>query len=288
MATDNTPKKVETPVEVVAVPVASSTGEGVAESYIAAELKKAKSALQRTMIVSVIAIVVVGGYLGYIATTFQQNLQPKVAAEIAASLIDQRVEEHGSALAEELQAKIPTLIADLPNYAKKELPNYRQALETQIINDLSTHCTEASEKLGNHLDGFLEENKDQIKDLLATGQDKAAVKDLGADLEKQFMEWLQESPDGGESITAKIDKSLAALKDIEKRMAKLAANKGLTPQEKKTRRAIAIVGKTVEREMVPIKAMADSAATESAKAIETTLPKIPIGGKQIAPAAKVD
>ena len=97
------------------------------------------------------------------------------------------------------------------------------------------------------------------------------MQQLGTDLEKEFMKWLRETPAGkGETITQKIDKSLVALRDIEKKMAHLAANKNLTPQEKKTRRAIAIVGKTVEREVTPLKAGISDMVKEASTAAANT------------------
>jgi hypothetical protein len=276
MATDNTPKKVEVPGEAVPVVPVVDSGEGIAESYIAAELKKARAGLQRTMIGSIVIVLGVGIYLGVIANTFRQNLQPTAAAEIAAGVIDERIDTSANDLAGQLQERIPALIAGLPDYAKKELPNYRIALENQIEKDLTTHCQEASVQLGDHMDAFLEEHKDKIKDLLAAGQDKDAVKQLGTDLETEFMKWLQEKPaGGGESITQKIDLSLTALRDIEKKMSHLAANKNLTPTEKKTRRAIAIVGKTVEREIVPLKAGLSDMATTAATSLEKAAPSAP-------------
>ena len=49
------------------------------------------------------------------------------------------------------------------------------------------------------------------------------------------------------SIKDKIDKSLDALKKMEGQMDRLANATDLTSQEKKTRRAIAIIAKTVDK-----------------------------------------
>ena len=167
------PEKIETPVETVAVPVAANNlSEGVAESYIATELKKARAGLQRTMITSLVLLAVVGGYLGYIAYTFNKNLQPAAAAEIAAGVIDERVETHATDIAAQLQERIPALISELPDYAKTELPTYRAALENQIETDLTRHCQSMSAQLGQHMDEFLVAHKADVKDLLAAGQDK--------------------------------------------------------------------------------------------------------------------
>ncbi|MBI3192129.1 MAG: hypothetical protein HYZ36_05630, partial [Pedosphaera parvula] len=64
---------------------------------------------------------------------------------------------------------------------------------------------------------------------------------------QELMGYLEEKPEGGESIKEKLDTSLDALKRIDKQMERLATAKDLTPQEKKTRRAIAIVSKKLDK-----------------------------------------
>ena len=76
---------------------------------------------------------------------------------------------------------------------------------------------------------------------------------MGDDLEQEFMKYLSEkSGTDGESVKDKIDESLVALRDIEKKMDRLANAKDLTPHERKVRRAIAIMANTAHHELKEI------------------------------------
>ena len=68
-------------------------------------------------------------------------------------------------------------------------------------------------------------------------------------LELQLLQFLQTQPaGGGDSAQQQIDKSLQVLTQMKTRTDKLAAGQNLTPDEKKARLAIAILGKTINRE----------------------------------------
>jgi hypothetical protein len=62
------------------------------------------------------------------------------------------------------------------------------------------------------------------------------------------MSYIHESPQNGEALGVQIDKSLSSLQEIQKKMHHLAANKNLTPEEKKTRRAIAILSTSIDKQ----------------------------------------
>jgi hypothetical protein len=51
---------------------------------------------------------------------------------------------------------------------------------------------------------------------------------------------------GGESLQTKLGSALTTLTELEKRMAKLASNRNLSPEEKKARRAIALLASSIE------------------------------------------
>ncbi len=97
------------------------------------------------------------------------------------------------------------------------------------------------------MDAFLVASKDDINTLIKEGDNPAIAEELGKELEKQFLAYLQGNSIGGESIKQKIDNSLQALMHVWNKTAKLAANKGLNPTEKKARRAIAIMMTTIDR-----------------------------------------
>lgn len=238
------------PPVIIETPVAAAddgAGGMVAEQFVSEELQKTRAALHRTRIVSSLLVLGLLGYLGYITATLSNALKPAAAAEIANGLIAERVEEQASTLSDDLKQRIPTLIADLPDYALKQLPDYREALEERIEADMTTHFSATSEQLGAHLEEFLTDHKDNIKEMLAVGADKEAVGMMGDDLEVEFLEYLKQKPEGSdESIQGKLDKTLEALQEIEKKMERLAHAGDLTPQEKKARRAIAILSGAIE------------------------------------------
>jgi hypothetical protein len=241
----------ETPSErVVPVPaVVPSSGEAVAENYVADQLQSARAGLQRTRIIGIVLMVVIVGYLSYVTIKFQQSLRPDNAAEIASGMISQQVQDKGPEMAEQAKQRVQAMIAGLPDYALTQLPEYRVALEDRLEADLTKHCKETSDLLGQHLDQFLEEHKDKIKQILTTGQDREAVRQMGADLEHQLMEYLKEKPANGESVQDQINHSLRALREVEATVARLANAKDLNPQERKTRRAIALIAQTADQEL---------------------------------------
>ncbi len=218
-----------------------------AERFLAAEVAEAKRSLMITRIVSAVASLFVLFYLGYITSRFQESMKPAVAAEIAKGLVAERVDTGANEFADEMKKRVPAFIEGLPDYALKEMPGYRQKLEDRIITDLNGYSAENAPKLGEHLDDFLTAHKDEVKEMIDAGQDSAVADKVGAQLEAEFIASLKETDaGGGETFKEKMDKSLVSLQDIHKKVTRLAANKGLTPSEKKTRRAIAILTGKIE------------------------------------------
>lgn len=223
--------------------------EPVAAHYITRELSHARKSLRNTQIFGSLLVLGTLGYMSYIAYNFRESLQPQAAAEIAGSIINQRVQEQATGLADQVKQRVPGLIAGLPDYALKQMPQYRQALETRIASDLETHCKKAAVDLDTHIDGFLAENKDKIKSVLGDSQNPEAVRELGGALQHEFLKSLKQINAGGnETVGVKIDKSLQALREINTKMKRLADNRNLSPQEKKARHALAIMVGTVNRE----------------------------------------
>lgn len=258
MQPDNTQEPIPNPSEIVAAtpetraagaPLAMSGQGAVAENYVHSQLQKARKSLRLTQIFSILTVLGTLAYLGYITGTVRQSLQPAAAAEIADGLIAERVNEQAQTLAQQTREKVPGLIAGLPDYAIKELPGYRTSLESQIETDMRSHFASASKLMEGHVDEWVTANKTEIGSLLKTGQDPAALKQLGGALETEFFKFLKEVPldKGGETGQQKLDQTLFSLAQVEKRIAHLAANKNLTPAEKKMRRAIAIMGGTIDR-----------------------------------------
>lgn len=226
----------------------ASAAEAVASQFVADELAKARSSLKKTRLVGIILLVFVASYMSFITISLMNYLEPKSAAELANVKISEQVDERANDIAVQLKTKIPTFIAQLPDFVLGKLPEYREALESKMETDLTDYCLTASTQMGKQLDDFLVLHKDNIGHLLKVADDKEALKLLATDIEQELMSYLEEKPEGGgESIKAKLDSSLDALKRIEKQMDRLANGKDLTPQEKKTRRAIALVSRKLDK-----------------------------------------
>lgn len=251
-------------------PEPTPPAENIAEKYILEELAKSKISLNRTRIFSLVALVATGVYMSVVTANLGQFLRPAAAAELARGLIAQRVEEQGPDIAVQLRQQIPGLISQAPDYALQQLPVYRQNLEDQFDKSLTTNLQSGSAQMDKNLDNFMDTHKDEVKGALASGADPAAVKTLGDSVTQEFLGSLKTTQVGGESIQAKFDSSLEALSTMQKKMDRLAANSNLTPQEKKTRHAIAIMTRTIKRvtPKLPVPVAAPTAAPVSVAAAQ--------------------
>lgn len=226
-------------------PNTPSTGEGIAESYVHTELKKAKDSLLRTQILSALAVVLLGGYTIYATNGFRRAMEPKEAATIARGLVSQRLTEGGPQFADYVKREVPALLRQAPDYALKELPNIRTQVEERVNTDVERYAKASAEQLGGEVDKFLENNKESVGQLLKDGQDPAATAKINGELKAVFVRYLDEPAGGGESMKAKLDEALKMLRQVEGRMKRLATAKDLTPKEQNAKRAIAVLMKTV-------------------------------------------
>ncbi len=282
-------ERAETPVERVEVPtppsgpsvaavpsqVAVTPAEGnLAAQYIAKELAQFRVALQRTQIFGSLLLLATLGYMGYLAYNFQQNLEPQTAAQIASGAISERVNDQADTFVDQMRERVPQLIAGLPDTVIKSLPGYRQQLETQINTDLTQHSKQAADNLSGQLDSYLDLHKDEMKSVLDSGNDSTAVKQMGAEIEQQFLDSLKKTDAGnGETVQNKLDKTLQSLHEIDTMMTKLAANKNLTPQEQKARHAIAIMAETANQGAPAVKqlvAQLQDTASQSVQQVADT------------------
>jgi len=234
----------------VPVPVAATGGEGVAEQYVADQLHNARLSLQRTQLIGALLVLVTLLYMLYMAINFRRYLEPQAAAEVAGGLISERVNEQAQGVADQVKARVPEMIRELPDYALAQMPIYREALEQRIATDLRTHSAAAALNLGDHLDVFLDEHKDKIKTVFEATADSQAVKQMGAEIEHEFLKSLKNTQaGGGETLKTKLDTSLQMLQQVNMKMSRLANAKNLTPQERKARRAIAIMTTKLDHEI---------------------------------------
>jgi hypothetical protein len=256
--------------------VTTEPAETVAQSYVLSELDKARQALQRTQIFTLVAVLAFGIYFGYITVTFRSSLEPANAAEIASGIVQDKVETGSQDLAQQMKDRIPALIAGLPDQAMEKIPVFRKTLEDRVEADFSSACKEHSQELGKNLDAFLDLHKTDVKDMLTAGQDKANMEKIGDALEVEMTAFLKQKSEGGASVMDKIDESLKAFKTVQAKSHRLATAKDLTPGEKKLRHAIAVVTATADKETNSlIKQFGKSpveAVLPAAKNIETTSP----------------
>lgn len=232
------------------VPVSEAvlvSGEPIAERFIHKELVDARKSLRITQIVASVIAIGTMIYTGAIAAELNRTLQPTEAAKVATGLIATQVDEQGPKIAADIRQRIPKLIEEMPDYAIKQMPQYRIALETQVESDMRSHFTSSSKELGDTFDELLDANKDSISQMLKDGKDPEATKAVGDALEKEMIDYTGTMKFNGETLSTKLDSAYTSLTQVEKHMAKLASNKNLTPQEKKARRAIGILSRTIEK-----------------------------------------
>ena len=242
----------ETPTpEVPATPETAPAGRGsTAEKYIANELFAAQKALRTTQIVGIVLVAFITIYMGYMTAKVTGYAQPATAAEVAIGIIGEKVETGSSAAAESFKEQIPVIMKQLPDTVIATMPQAREALEEQVETDLRKYCKGTSDELGKHFDAFLKLHKDELKTVFEVGADKAALHKIGPSLEKELMGFISAPPEGGgDSAKAKIDKALNVLKEIKAKTTRLATAKNLTTEERKTKRAIAIISHTVNKEL---------------------------------------
>lgn len=217
-----------------------------ADRYVASELQRERASLRVTQIVSVLVLLFVFGYLSWITNTFKSNLEPTNAASIADGIMMQQIADNGPELVRQVKEQVPQYIEKTPDYALAELPKYRQQLADKVEQDLTKYCTDSSKQLSDKVDSLLEEHKDHIKGMLDSGNDPAAVKQVGDDMKQMFQQYIREKPASGESVGEQIDKALESLMDVQKRIHRLATAKDLTPQEVKARHAIAVLTQGID------------------------------------------
>ena len=221
-----------------------------AEQFLAAELVRSREELRRTRLTGLIALIVIGGYMGFLATKIRQELSPKNAAEHAVNFVVGQVGDKSEVLAAEVTVRIPAFVAALPDHFQQELPKYREALENRLESDFQTHCAATSQQLSRHLDDFLQAHIVTIRALLKTADNKPEmIKALGPDIANEVLTYIEDRGDAEESLKEKIDATRAALQRVEKLVDRLAHAKDLSPQEKKTRHAIAIVSRSASEQV---------------------------------------
>lgn len=223
----------------------TQTGEAVVVAYLAQELPKARQLLKRTRIICIILILFVGAYIGIISTIMVNFFQPKAAAEVASGMLAQHAVKDGPILAAKIEWEIPHLIHEVPDYLIGELPVYRKDLQQSLEAEYEAYCNSLSKDLGNQIDKLIDDHQAEIKTLLENAGDRDAIRKTLPDFDKAIAESMKNDPEG-QALRERIDEWAAALKEVEKRMDRLASGSNLTPEEQKARHALALLSKVID------------------------------------------
>lgn len=261
-------------------PANSSKGDGhvephdgqLAERYIHNELEQTRGSLVRTQVGSVAVALLLCGYMIYLTSTFRKNLEPQAAATIAQGIASQKIEEQGPELASYVKREVPAYIRKAPDYALEQLPKFRQQIQTEVDNSIQKYAKESGDQLSAQIDKFLEENKEPVGELLKQGQDPKATEEINAKLKELFVQYMETTQVGGETLKAKLDSSLEMLNKVDARMKRLAEAKDLSPQEQSAKRAIAVLLKTVNDKRVE-EGKTEPLAKDAADAVKSAMPQ---------------
>lgn len=220
-----------------------------AEQFLVDELAAARSSLKRTQVIGLVVLVAIVAYMGVVTMKIREALVPVQAADLAKAFIAERVTAQADELSDQVKQQLPAWVAGLPDYVIKQLPAYRLELEKQVEASLKDHGYKVSQELGAKLDGFLQANIVQVKAVLKAGQDRSEFAKLEPEIDRFLADYLNSRMGGEESLQAKLDKTLHALRDIKKMTDRLASASDLTSQEKQARHAIAIIGRTADAQV---------------------------------------
>jgi hypothetical protein len=230
----------------------SKTAE-VLQDFLEDEILKSQDSLRRSRMFGVIVIAVVTGYMGYITNGLRAFLEPVEAASMTTSFIETQVSAKTDLLAGEIKGRIPALISGLPDHFLAEIPRYRRHLEETVITGTRTHMQEVAENLEVNLASFIEGHKENINKMLTASNEIEITEDLKEALTDDILDFLATVPPNGESVVERIAKSLEVLKQAEAAVDRLAANADLSPPERKTRYALAVLADSIQDQMHQLK-----------------------------------
>jgi hypothetical protein len=223
----------------------SVPGEATAVAYLAQEVPKARKTLKRTRVVGVILLAVVGAYIGIISHIVVGFFQPKPAAEVASGMLIQHLQNEGPLLAIQIERQIPSLIRQAPDYLIRQLPVFRNDLEQMLTTEYQAYCSSFSKDLGDQVDKMIDDHKAEIKVLLENAGDRAAIRKVLPDFDQVVANFTRNDVDG-RALKQHIDEMAVTLKEVEKRMDRLANGGNLTPEEQKARHALAVLAKVID------------------------------------------
>ena len=221
------------------------------DTYIQEELAAARRSLRTTQILGTIIVVALSIYLIIVTVKLKNYLRPESAAEIATGFVVDQIDRYRGPFLAEVEQRVPAMIQQLPDYVLKQLPIARQRVEETFQTELRKYSESATDKLNADVEQYLKDNKEEIQTILEVSQDPKAVERLGPSIRSQIIEaYLEEEPAEGKSVHEQVATSFAMLQNAQQRIHRLATASDLTPEEQKTRRAIAIIMNTIDAEQL--------------------------------------
>jgi hypothetical protein len=223
----------------------AQSGEEVLAAYLSRELPKARLLFKRTRIIGIVLIAFIAIYIGTITFIMVGYFQPQAAAEVASGMLTLHAIQDGPILAAKVEWEIPHIIHQVPDFLIGELPVYRKELQQSLLAEYEKYCNSLSKDLGEQMDKFIDEHQAEFKTLLENAGDRDAIRKTLPDLDKVIADCMKNDPEG-QAFRERIDEWAAALKEVEKRMDRLANGTNLTPEEQKARHALALLSKVIE------------------------------------------
>lgn len=225
----------------------------ILQDFLEDEILKTQDSLRRSRLFGVIIIVIVSLYMGYITHELRGFLQPEEAAKMTTIFISEQVTGKTDLLSEEFKRRIPGLIAGLPDHFLNKVPQYRQDLEDTVVTSARTQMQEVSKQLDEHFNAFLEGHQEEINQMLNSSGEIEITEALKEALADDVIEFLNTVPPDGESVVQRIARSLEVLHKAEAAVDHLARNQNLSPAEKKTRYALAVLADSISDQMHALK-----------------------------------
>lgn len=240
-------------------PANNQTAE-MLQDFLEDEILKTQSALRNTRLFGIIIIVVVIGYMGYITKGLHAFLDPAAAAEMTTDFVETQLSAKTDLIADQIKARIPALVAELPDHFLKQIPAFRERLEDTAVNAAKEQMNKIALRLDDTLGTFLDEHKDAVNEMLTIGQDFEISDTLRDALTEDIIDYLTLIPEEeGKSVVQQLTDSLKMLGQAEASISKLADGVNLSAPERKTRYALAVLADSIEDQMQRLKLKAQLA-----------------------------
>lgn len=226
----------------------------IAESYVKEELASARKSLKNTQIFGSILVIILGLYVVIVSVKFANFFKPESAAGIATGFAVGLIDKYHDSFVNGVQERVPAVMQEAPDYVLKQMPIARSRVGQNFEESLRKYGQATNDKLTAQIDQYFKDNKDSIKAVLDASNDPNAMAKLGPAIRTQLVAaYLNQAPAEGKSVDEQVTDSLTMLQNAEQRMHRLATATDLTPAEQKTKRAVAIIMETVNKEyLMPI------------------------------------